>query len=69
MFSELGAGNNKKKDYCRLWYQNMMEVGAYFEQNTESNIYCDQTDTLQKIIANIIISILIKVYIKIGCNS
>ena len=31
----------------RLWHQIMMQVGVYFEQEIQSNVYCDQADSLQ----------------------
>ena len=33
-----------------------MKVGVYFEQDIQAYIYCDQTDELQQIFANIMIS-------------
>ena len=46
-----------------------MQIGTYFEQKIQLNIYCHQADSLQKIFENIIIFMLIKVYIKFGCNN
>ena len=41
-----------------------MQVGVvYLEREIQSNIYCDQADSLQKVLANIIMFIIIKVYI------
>ena len=46
-FSEKGTGSNKRTDYPRLWNQHLMQVGVYFGQAIQSNIYCDQADKLQ----------------------
>ena len=43
-FSEMGAGI--EKGYTSLGY-GLMEVRAYFEQEIQSNIYCNQLDSLQ----------------------
>ena len=45
-----------------------MQVGVCFEQEIQSNIYCDQADSLQNTLANIVIFILINVYIYFGGN-
>ena len=45
-----------------------MQVEVYFEQKTQSNIYYDQADSLRKVLPNIIVFLLIKVYVKLGCN-
>ena len=57
-----------KINQSRLWYQNLMQVEVYFEQKTQSNIYYDQADSLRKVLPNIIVFLLIKVYVKLGCN-
>ena len=57
----MGAGNNKKTDQSRLWHQHLMKVTVYFEQNIQSNIYCDQGDSLQKNLANAIILLVVMV--------
>ena len=62
-FSEMGAGTNKGTEYPWLYHQNFTQGGVYFEQEIQSNIYCDQADSLQLILANIIISKLINIYI------
>ena len=36
---------------------------VYFEQEIQPNIYCDQADSLQKTLENVIIFVLINVYI------
>ena len=36
----IGVGTNK-------WYQILMQVGVYFKQEIQPNIYSDQADNLQ----------------------
>ena len=53
---------NKMTDQSKLCHQNLMKVGVYFDQQIQSNIYCDQADSLQQILRNIIIFKLKNVY-------
>ena len=46
-----------------LWHKNLMQVGLCFEQKNQSNIYCEQADSLSNTLAYIMIFILIHVYI------
>ena len=43
-----------------------MQVGLCFEQKNQSNIYCEQADSLPNTLAYIMIFILIHVYIYFG---
>ena len=35
------------KRKTRLWHESLMQIGVYFEQENQSNFYCDQADSLK----------------------
>ena len=41
---------------------------VYFEQEIQPNIYCDQADSLQQTLENVITFALINIYIQFGGN-
>ena len=45
-----------------------MQEGVYFGQGIQWNSYCDQTDSFQYIVVNLIIFIPINIYILFGTN-
>ena len=46
-----------------------MQVEVYLEQEVQSNIYCDNADSLQQPLANTTIFLLINVNIEYGGNN
>ena len=59
--SNIGAETNNGTEYPRLWHQNLMQV--LFISSKELNIYCNQRDSLQETLENIINFVLINVYV------
>ena len=60
----MDAGTNKSREKglinaIKIWFK----YGVYFEQEIQPNIYCDQADSLQKTLENVIIFVLINIYI------
>lgn len=62
------AATENEQSILGLSLKSLIEVQVYFQKTVQLNIYGDQTDGLQLIVANIINSVLINVYIYFCAN-
>ena len=62
----MGTGTNKETDQPWLWHEKLMKVRVFLEQEIQSNIHCDQADSLQQNFANKMIYFHMNVSIQFG---